>query len=634
MAGTSNFQFLLGGSQLSSTVAQAVQGSSATDQQFLNLQGLNQQAALLPSLGLASNIQIPTEPITTPAYETTTEFAGSLQRADDVLNLFYSAKRGILDLRDVALLPLPGRERSLQDRLTDYVNDHVAPQGDEPADVQARKQKELSELLGEFLDETGAFEFPAPEPLVEPGISRTVDQPGGPVTFTETKHSALFGTGKVVTSDIRKVDILRDALTVIRRRRQQALERKRRQLEQLEEDIAARAPELAAADGDRREALGDYAIAQQLVTQDWAAVEKAFARRREVLQAHLGLYYVRVRETPLSRPLPDPLWLRHAAAGDLVPGCAVRDVDLPDALAPFMETVLDVPVGDWTTLRELHHLLPDRRRLERLVQRRRQLLNLRLDQGPPAAGNPRLAPLQMGHLALARELVKRPFSASGSLRDVQRRSRELLSLDDLLSGPPHRLRGRAQQLQDRLDAAAGCLLARLRSVSPSVRLRWAEFAEADRLPVDDVSRWPGLEQAEADDFNGVRTLVELVAWWFRQLHPEAGAASRAALRNYIRACLLFAVGDDPQDVLSGRLATVPPRLQPGETLRLTLNREALAGTPLQLLDATQRVVGVLRVEDHDEQGTVATVQQVLDDAAQPSQAFQVTGVLSALTLND
>lgn len=632
MAGTSNFQFLLGGSQLSSTVARAAQGS-ATDQQFINLEGLSQQAALLPSLGLAGNIQIPAEPITTPAYETVTEFAGSLQRADDVLNLFYSAKRGILDLRDVALLPLPGRDRSLQDRVTDYINDHVAPQEDQPAEVRAARQKELEELLGQFLDESGSFVFPAPEPISDPGVSRTLDQPGGPVTFQETKHSALFGTGRVVTGDIRKVDILRNALTVIRRRRQQILERKRRELEQLDQEIAARGPELAAADGDRREALGDYAIAQQLVTQDWSAVEQAFARRREVLEAHLGLYYVRVRETPVSRPLPDPLWLRHGAADDLVPGCAVQDVDLPDALAPFMETVLDVPVGDWAALRELHHLLPDRARLERLVLRRRQLLNLRLNQGPPAAGNPRLAALQLGHLALARELVKRPFSATGSLGEVQRQSRQVLSLDDLLSGPPHRLRGRAQQLQDHLDAAAGCLLARLRSVSPSVRLRWAEAAEADRLPVDDVSRWPGLERAEAEDFNGVRTLVELVAWWFRQLHPEAGAASRTALRDYIRACLLFAVGDDPQDVLSGRLTTVPPRLTLGDTLRLTLNREALAGTSLQLLDAAQRVVGVLRVEDHDAQGTVATVQQVLDDAAQPSQAFQVTGVLSALSLN-
>ena len=50
--------------------------------------------------------------------------------------------------------------------------------------------------------------------------------------------------------------------------------------------------------------------------------------------------------------------------------------------------------------------------------------------------------------------------------------------------------------------------------------------------------------------------------------------------------------------------------RPGELLRLNLNRDALPGTQLQLLDAQRQVVGTLRVDDQDKNGVVATLMQV------------------------
>jgi len=41
-----------------------------------------------------------------------------------------------------------------------------------------------------------------------------------------------------------------------------------------------------------------------------------------------------------------------------------------------------------------------------------------------------------------------------------------------------------------------------------------------------------------------------------------------------------------------------------------LNRPAAAGARLQLLDDARRVVGLLRVQDQDEQGAVADIVQV------------------------
>ena len=314
----------------------------------------------------------------------------------------------------------------------------------------------------------------------------------------------------------------------------------------------------------------------------------------------------------------------------MVPGCPDDPGELPAALTPFLEAVYDIPVGDWAALRERYALLPSRGRLEELVARRRDRLLQRQTQAGGSSGSAavqRLAPLQQQNLTLVSTLLQRSFVATGALSAVQKQSRDLLGLDDLLAGPLHRLRGPAQVLHRRLASAATCLVERLRAVTPSLRLAWAGEAETDRLPVETPERWRGLEKAEAADFDGVRTLVELVHWWFRQLHAEASGAAKTALRNYLRACLLLAASDDPDQILRGSVSALPGRFRVGELLRLRLNREASPGTLLQLLDAQGLVVGAVRVDDHDEQGAVAAVTQVLDAGAQVTTAFQVSGVV-------
>jgi hypothetical protein len=568
----------------------------------------------------------PPPPVADPAYAKVTGSFGVLQQVDAVHDLFLNAKRGILDLREVLRTAPSTREQALIGRIRDYVERYVTAE-------------ELRRYLRPFEDD-GELVLPdLDEDLADPGTTRTVPvfSAGTSVQqqVTENEHSALFRTGRVMVKEIRTTDALRYGLSMIRRLRQRELARRREELAELEASIPEETRALASLNTPRIEARGDYAVAQRLVAEDWARVERAWGERRRVLESNLGLYYVRVRETPLSLTLPDPLALRRAAADDLVPGCPLEAAELPEELEPFMEAVLDVPVGDWAVLSGLHHLLPGRGRLEVLVQQRRQRLTLRRDQDPLTGGSglaSRLAPLYRQGSALTRELLARPFTPTGALSQVQAQGRDLLSLEDLLSGPPHRLRARARDLHGRLGAAAACLTERLRTVAPSLRLDWAAAAESGRLPVEEPARWPGLERAEAADFNGVRTLVELVDWWFRQLAPGAAAASRAALRNYLRACLLFAAQDDPTQILRGSLTTAPGRLHPGVPLRLKLNREALPGTLLQVADPAGRVVGTLRVDDHDDLGTVASVLQVIDTAAEPDTAFQVTGIVAALKL--
>ena len=261
-------------------------------------------------------------------------------------------------------------------------------------------------------------------------------------------------------------------------------------------------------------------------------------------------------------------------------------------------------------LRPLGHLLPGRALLAGLVDTRRQKLALRLNRAV-TADTPVLTSLVQQNHALVREVAARPFNA-GALSKLQRQGSAILALDDLLAIPSPLLRDPARALHQRLDAAAVCLLARLRTIAPSIRLNWAALAEANRLAVETPERWPGIADAEERDFNGVRTLVELVAWWFRQLDTDASGVARTAMRNLVRACLLLAASDDPRQLIQGRLKTIPGRFRLGEALRLTLNREAAPGTLLQLFDDDQRVIATLRVDDHDDQGTVASVATILD----------------------
>ena len=101
------------------------------------------------------------------------------------------------------------------------------------------------------------------------------------------------------------------------------------------------------------------------------------------------------------------------------------------------------------------------------------------------------------------------------------------------------------------------------------------------------------------------------------------------MRNFVRACVMLATGDNPDEILQGHVSSPPRRFRIGEVMRLELNREPRPGALLQLLDDAQRLVGTLRVDDHDNGQTVASIVRVLDDSLGVNRplttAFRVTG---------
>ncbi|MEY2689233.1 MAG: hypothetical protein RL375_3432 [Pseudomonadota bacterium] len=564
------------------------------------------------------------EPLIEPTYGKATETFGVMRQIDPVRDHFLIAVSGLEALRRIATERDGSQALPLIKRIETFLKEHLEPADFTRlmADLGARADDPLSYLRKPIVKLGSKVAFPAT--AVEGNTAAADDK------LVHNAHSSLFGVGAVVIDDIRVVEALHQALVKLRRAMQKSLADKQARLAELQGRIPPAGAALESAERQRSEELDDYAVAQQVLAEHWRSVEAAHAERRRVIDSHVGLYYVKVRETPLGRPLPDPLALRFTSADDLVPGCGPRDTPLADELQPFMDAVLDIPVADWSVLNGLAHLLPGPQRLLPMVAARKQRLAQRSTQvGAVTAGlggraAPALGRLLQHNLSLAGELIARPINAA-SLVDLQRQSHAVLALEDLLACPVPLLREPATALRQRLDGAAGCLLAHIKAVTPSLRLTWAAAAEADTLPVDTPERWPGLERAEAADFNAVRTLVELVGWWFRQLDGDAAGASRTAMRHLVRACLLLAAGDDPDQLLQGRVSLPPARLRVGETLRLQLNRVPTPGALLQLTDDQQRVVGTLRVDDHDVNGTLARFTSVVDPAAVLSTASRVSG---------
>lgn len=448
-------------------------------------------------------------------------------------------------------------------------------------------------------------------------------------------YHALFRAGQILTRQIAHMEDRYDRI-------EDDLEmrlRERLDLEGALDKLAAQIEEsrqrLDGLDGRRSERLGDYAVAQALVRDDWSRVYRADQERTRVLTQGLrGLYYVRVRPAPLSQALTDPLELRHGAHGDLVPGCDwTTEVDVPQALTTFFESVLEVPMADWKVLKPLQSKLPPPARLEPLWELRRYRFGQHravLIQDATAAARGGLA-MHLAPMVRQTQTVYQLWSSLpapeplGPLSRYHEQSAQVLSLKDLLTGSSGELQREAQTLHNRLEQCIVCLLKQLERVQPSVRLEWAQRAEDDRLDVSRPETWPGLERAESADLNAVRTTAELAAWWFRQLDDQASANALGALRAMLRASLIVAALGDPSEILQGQVMLPPRRFARDEPVRLTLNRSAVPGTRLQILDEAQRVVGMLRVEDQDAQGTLARVERVDDARVTISTRFTVLG---------
>ncbi|RKZ70631.1 MAG: hypothetical protein DRQ44_00135 [Gammaproteobacteria bacterium] len=448
------------------------------------------------------------------------------------------------------------------------------------------------------------------------------------------RYGHLFKANRSLVKEISGVDRIRNKLVKIQKVLQKYIAKQQIKLDEADSNIIAERKNLTQLDAVRREALEDYSAAQRLVIEHWQAVEEKFDQRNKILNEMLGLYYVKVRETAISVSLPNVHSLSYAEAGDLVPGCRSDDrnqdqISLPDELDVFFDAVLDIPMIHWRPLSVLTHKLPGRYRLMSMLERRGPRLQSKQNQlSRNFTSRIRgFSELRRQTLFVMHSFSERRYKSVHSLKNLQLEAANVLSLEDLLNNSAGgRLRKPAQQLSNDLQLACSCLLEKLNDLPPSVRLTWGQLAEDDQLPIDYPEKWPDIDKAEDVSFNSLRTCLELVSWFNRQLSKRAEGDSHTALTNLIRACLMLAASDDPGDLLEGQLQVSPGVLRLGNVLRLSLNQEAVPGAMLQLLDAKKKVVALLRLDDQDNDGASATVINLLEEKSDfNNQQFMVIG---------
>lgn len=463
------------------------------------------------------------------------------------------------------------------------------------------------------------------------GGTRLFDSPDSITPGTDDSHIGkhyenLFNIGKVLVRQIDYFEKRRHRLENELRARTVELRGKRRELLELKRGINLERSSLDKLNDVRIERQGDYAVSQKLLQEDWQRVENEFLKRQAILQKIRGLYYVKQRSVSLSSSLPDPLELRFTSKDDIVPGCSsLEEISIPDDLEVFMDAVVEVPINHWQSLAGLRYNIPSRHWLEKAYsQRKFRLQDKRKTSTPKSQSKayPRMFAMVTQLHSVMYDLAQQPLVFDASFRKTQKRGSEVLSLEDAMTGPK-RLRRAAVEQKERLEQCVACLLETLEEIAPSLRLQWAQLAEDNRIVVQDATRWPGLERAEEADFNAVRTLVELINWWFKQINSKASGHTRTAMTNMIRGILIHAALGDPSEIIKGNVTIPPKRFTIGEYIRLKLNREARTGTKLQLLDHQHRYVGLLSVIDHDEQGTVANIVKVGKKDLQIDERFSV-----------
>ena len=441
--------------------------------------------------------------------------------------------------------------------------------------------------------------------------------------------AGLFSAGNTIRADIRDIDSLHGTLMRLQSNLNRALTAKKNALTKLDQEIPERQRELANLDQARLKALGESKMVAALVEENWRNVEAEYLRREKILTNNRGIYFARASETPVGKSTLLDVDLRYGKLEDLVPGTAISHLELPDEIEPYIETIADMPLANWKLFNPYWNQLPARLTVLKWLDNRRLRLGYLTRQ--PRQITSKFNGLMQSHQAILQDYARFNIAGDNSLQAFYREAVQIISLEDLLTGTPHQLRGRAQYFRNQLDQATHLLLSSLQSVTPGLRLDWATAAELDQLDLRQPNTWPGMQQAKLNDLSEIRTLVELISWWWRQLNDNATSAAVAAVRNLLRAALMVAVGDDPKEMLHGYLQAIPAQFRAGELVRATLNRHAALGAELQLVNERDQLVGKLLVEDADERGAILRIAQVyISERPNPGSQFALVGTKPAL----
>lgn len=553
-------------------------------------------------------------PISKPAYQAKEFRFGVLDHISPEINEYQKAYQGMQDLLAILADQFdPTDASALRSKLRAVISSNGLK---EPAVLEGDISAEATRILNDI-------NLPDPQPSFEKVRGLVASQ---------FRYNALFTAGKIL---IQWIAICEARYNNVERKLQGKLREHTRKLaaiDKLSGLIRVARETLESSDRFFDEQVGDYGVAQRLLEEDWRQVFDKNEQRSKILTSAVeGLYYVRERSTPITKTLADPLALRHANPDDIVPGCDWSDdVELPDELDTFFDSVIELPMNDWAVLKPLKSKLPPFHRFDFINQVRQARFKSRPSRlysyNQTATLQARLLTVQKQTQSIVSHwsTVQLPNQYVSAVKS-QLVAARVLSLEDLLSHGRGKLRTEAQTLHQRLEQCIYCLLEKLTLLPGSLRLNWGQLAEDDRIKVDNVAYWPSLETAEQEDFNATRTLSELIAWLFKQLSDDADKNSQTALRNLVRAVLIYASLGDPQELVRGKVFLPPKRSFPDERFRVNLNRRLVQGAKLNLLDENQQVAAELSVEDHDEESTEVRIVNMVIPNLSINSRFTVVG---------
>ncbi|MEJ2307782.1 MAG: hypothetical protein P8Z78_00535 [Gammaproteobacteria bacterium] len=478
---------------------------------------------------------------------------------------------------------------------------------DEQTALHRRLQKFIGRWRGKFTDDEGNdyidellgvyFSGGDNDEVIITRESSSITENNLKETVDDNHSSQLFRLSRFAMDDFHRMSGLRRDITRLKRLMSLELRRSLRERSRLEKEIEEARADFENSEKSRLQSDENYAIVRGLLEEQLQAVDGAFSERDRILSEPLGLCYVRVSDLPMQIDYHETDLIAEPSAGSLPASCKTA-AELPGRLEPFIELLADQPMSSWRQLRPYWRLLPKEWVVQPPV---RPLLSYRQNISimPPA-----FQVLMKSLPALTKRAIEPQHRLNLSL--ASRNLADEVTLEQLASSRNGHLRKRARRLQEDLEQATSCLLEQLFELPASLRYAWSRLAEEDLLNTDNPLSWPEFHVL-ANETTGL-LLREIHAWLHLQLDTNAVPEARTAMRTLIRACLLHAVNDDPDELLTGKVVEFPEIIKPGVLFTANLNRIPQLSTMLKVYDGSQQLVAEAKVVDSKE--TQASIEIV------------------------
>lgn len=456
-------------------------------------------------------------------------------------------------------------------------------------------------------------------PLVKTDVKLEKDENDG-TKHVDNGSSALFKLSRYAMDDFHRMSNLRRNFTRLKRAKSIALKSSLKKRSLLNDQIEDAREAFENSEKNRLTSEENYALVRGLVEEQLQAVDDAFIERHRILSNPLGLCYVRVSDLPMQINFQQTPLIAEPGAGQL-PAICKQTMEMPQRLQPFLDLLDDQPMSSWKLLKPYWRWLPEswvRQPPIRVIPQLQQSISL--------------MPLPFHTLISALPVIQNRPIVSANVISLSSRSQMLaddITLEQLTKTRHAGLRQKARRLQDDLSSALSCLLQQLQDIPAAARYNWSRLAESDVLNTEKPLSWPQFYQFSSQP-EGLY-LREIIEWLYAQLDPHAMTESRSAMRTVIRACLLHAVNDDPQDLLQGKVIQFPGFINPGAMMTATLNRVPTLSAKLKVYDGAQHLIAEAQVVDSNE--TEASIEIISTYVTTPV-AFASWTVVGHKALSD